>query len=267
MSQEPAQPITGLRSGDLGENVFLCGDPARVERIAKRWSGVEQRCDVREYRIVTGEYQGVSMTAASTGIGAPSTAILLEELAKLGARRLIRIGNSGGLAPSLELGDLVITTASVRDDGTTASYIDPIYPAVASYEVVGSLVAAARSAQARFTTGVTWSTDGFYSRNAVIGPDGGLEPMAFPGFRPPELESMLLRMRMARVVNIEMESGALLTLANLYGLLAGCICVVSDRAPWPGPAELDIDKNMDTCIDVATAAMVSLVKSSTREAE
>ena len=47
MSEEPAQPITGLRPGDLGENVFLCGDPARVERIAKRWSGVERCCDVR----------------------------------------------------------------------------------------------------------------------------------------------------------------------------------------------------------------------------
>ena len=114
MSEEPAQPITGLRPGDLGENVFVCGDPARVERIATRWSGVERCCDVREYRILTGEYQGVSMTAASTGIGAPSTAILIEELAKLGVRRLIRVGNSGGLAPSLELGDLVITTGAVR---------------------------------------------------------------------------------------------------------------------------------------------------------
>jgi hypothetical protein len=37
--------------------------------------------------------------------------------------------------------------------------------------------------------------------------------------------------------------------------------VVSDRAPWPGPAELDIDKNMDACIAVATDAMLALVKS------
>jgi uridine phosphorylase len=55
-----------------------------------------------------------------------------------------------------------------------------------------------------------------------------------------------------------MESGVLLTLATLYGLRAGCICVVSDRAPWPGPAELDIDKNMGACIAVAQAAMLSL---------
>ena len=50
----------------------------------------------------------------------------------------------------------------------------------------------------------------------------------------------------------------LLTLATLYGLRAGCICVVSDRAPWPGPAELDLDKNMAACIRVALDAMLTL---------
>ena len=73
-----------------------------------------------------------------------------------------------------------------------------------------------------------------------------------------ELEQKIVRMRAAKVRNCEMESGVLLTLAGIFGLRAGSICVVSDRAPWPGPAELDIDKNMDVCISVATAAMASL---------
>jgi uridine phosphorylase len=84
--------------------------------------------------------------------------------------------------------------------------------------------------------------------------------MSFAGYRAPELESRLVAMRDARVQNCEMESGILLTLAALFGLDAGCICVVSDRAPWPGPAELDIDKNMDACIAVATDAMLALAK-------
>jgi len=60
------------------------------------------------------------------------------------------------------------------------------------------------------------------------------------------------------VLNCEMESGALLTLASLFGVRAGCICVVSDRTPWPGPAALDLDRNMQTCIDVACDAMLRL---------
>jgi uridine phosphorylase len=82
--------------------------------------------------------------------------------------------------------------------------------------------------------------------------------MSFEGYRPPDLESRIVEMRGARVQNCEMESGILLTLANLFGLRAGCICVVSDRSPWPGPTELDIDKNMDACIAVAVDAMLKL---------
>jgi len=258
-AEGPAQPITGLRQGELGENVFLCGDPARVARISADWSNVEQVCDVREYRVVTGESGGVRMCAASTGIGAPGTAILVEELAKIGARNLIRIGNSGGLAPELELGDLVITTGSVRDDGTTTSYVAPEYPAVASHEVVSALVEAARARGVRFATGISWSLDAFYARNAVLGGAGTIESMSFQGFRAPGLAEKMESYRAARVQNMEMESGAILTLAGLFGLRAGCICVVSDRAPWPGPAELDIDKNMDACIAVANDAMRTLV--------
>jgi hypothetical protein len=50
----------------------------------------------------------------------------------------------------------------------------------------------------------------------------------------------------------------LLTLAGLFGIRAGAICVVSDRAPWPGPSELDLDRNMASCIEVATAAMLEI---------
>jgi uridine phosphorylase len=260
MSEEPGQPITGLRRGAVGENVFLCGDPARVPRIARSWSNVREIVNVREYRIAVGEQDGVRLAAASTGIGAPSTAILVEELAQVGARRLIRVGNSGGLQPELGLGDLVITTGAVRDDGTTRSYVLPEYPAVADHRVVAALVAAARARGVRHAVGITWSLDAFFARNAVLDAEGRIQPMTFGGYRPPELAQRIEQMRAARVQNCEMESGALLTLANLYGLQAGCICVVSDRAPWPGPAELDIDKNMDACIAVAVDAMLALVK-------
>ena len=257
---EPGQPITGLRTGDVGENVFLCGDPARVDRIARGWSNARNVLDLREYRITTGERDGVRLAAASTGIGAPSTAILVEELAKIGVRNLIRVGNSGGLNPSLELGDLVITTGAVRDDGTTRSYVTTEYPAVADYRVVSALVEAAQAEGVRFEVGVTWSMDAFYARNAVLGEGGRIEPMSFGGYRAPELSDRIEQLRAARVQNCEMESGALLTLATLFGLRAGCICVVSDRAPWPGPAELDIDKNMQRCIEIAASAMLRLAR-------
>ena len=258
MSDAPAQPITGLRPGEVPEHVFVCGDPARVARIAAGWSGVREVCNVREYRVLVGEYRGVRLAAASTGIGAPSTAILVEELANVGARTFLRVGNSGGLAPDLALGDLVITTGAVRDDGTSRSYVDASFPAIAHHRLVAALETAARAHGVRHRVGVTWSIDAFFARNAVLGPQGTIEPMAFGGFRPAGLARLLEDYRAAGVLNIEMESGVLLTLATLYGLRAGCICVISDRAPWPGPAELDIDKNMGACIQVALDAMLAV---------
>jgi uridine phosphorylase len=255
---DQARPITGLRPGEVPERVFVCGDPARVARIARGWSGVREVCNVREFRVLVGEHRGVPLAAASTGIGGPSTAILVEELAHVGARTLMRVGNSGGLAPDLALGDLVITTGAVRDEGTSRSYVDAAFPAVAHHTVVAALETAARARGVRHRLGVTWSIDGFFSRNAVLGAGGVIEPMAYGGFRPAGLAEHLERWRAAGVLNIEMESGVLLTLATLFGLRAGCICVVSDRAPWPGPAELDLDKNMEACIAVAVDAMLAL---------
>jgi len=255
-----SQPITGCRPGQVAPHVFLCGDPARVPRIAAGWKQTREVCNRREYRIVTGESDGVPVSAASTGIGAPSTAILLEELAKLGAHTLVRVGNSGGLSPLLDLGDLVISTGAVRDDGTSRSYVIPEYPAVADYRVVSALVAAAGESGARWHAGITWSLDAFYARNAVVSPGGGMGSMSFGGYWTGAQEERIRDLRSAGVLNCEMEAGVLLTLAGLFGLRAGAVCVVSDRTPWPGPAAIDLDRNMSTCIDVANAAMRALAQ-------
>jgi uridine phosphorylase len=256
-----AQPITGCRPGEIAPNVFLCGDPARVDRISEAWDSKEQVCAVREYRIVTGEKNGVALTAASHGIGAPGTAVLVEELVKLGAETMIRIGNSGGLDPDLELGDLAITTGCVRDDGTSKTYVVPDYPAVASWEIVAALVDQAAVQKVRARTGITWSLDAFYARNAVAGdgPGDEMQSMSVGGYWPSHLETRIRDMQQARVLNCEMEAGILLTLAGLFGFRAGAICVVSDRTPWQGPTELDLDRNMTACIEVATAAMLQVV--------
>ena len=253
-----AQPITGCSPQDIARHVFVCGDPARVTQISEGWSDARQVCDVREYQIVTGQLEGLPVTAASTGIGAPGTAVLIEELAKLGADTFLRIGNSGGLASGLELGDLVVTTGAVRDDGTSRSYVLPEYPAVADHELVAALLAAARDDGLRVHAGITWSLDAFYARNARIDENGEMASMSVGGYWPSHLETRIRDMQAARVLNCEMEAGVLLTLAGLFGLRAGCICVVSDRTPWPGPAKIDLDLNMQACIEVAKSAMIAV---------
>ncbi len=108
-----AQPITGCRPGDSAEHVFLCGDPGRVDRIAESWGAKRTVCETREYRIVTGELDGVPLSVASTGIGAPSTAIVpAGESVWLKSRRDRPDGveaSAGGLAVSPRAGGFVVT--------------------------------------------------------------------------------------------------------------------------------------------------------------
>ncbi len=258
--KQNVQPVTRCGDGDIAPYVFLCGDPARVPRIAASWSDVEEVCRTREYLIVTGSRDGVRLTAASTGIGGPSTAVVFEELARLGAHTYIRVGNSGGLADGVAIGDYVITSGAVRDEGTSKSYILPEYPAVAHYEVVSALVAASRAAGVLVHTGITWSMDGFYARNKVLGTDGTLLSMSYRGYSQSWMQTLVLDLKAAGVKNCEMESSTVLTLAGLFGLRAGCICTVSDLAPWPGPSTepLDLDRNMTQLIEIAIQAMLQM---------
>jgi uridine phosphorylase len=261
MGKKNGQIITGLGEGDIAPYVFLPGDPGRVPKITAGWDKVEEVGRVREFVVQVGEVNGVRMTAASTGIGAPSTAILVEELANLGAHTFIRVGNSGAIADRVQLGDYVIATGAVRDEGTSKSYVASEYPAVAHYEVVQALIGAARAQATAWHAGLVVSVDGFYSRNKVYGPDRELLSMANGGrYTQSGMNAYAVDWKAANVLNVEMESGVLFTLANLYGLRAGTICTVSDRTPWssPGQDALSLDTNMAGCIEIAVAAMSAL---------
>ncbi len=257
-----AQIISGLGEGEVAGYAFLPGDPGRVPKITADWKDVQEVCRVREYVVHTGFYRGVRMTAASTGIGSPSTAIMVEELAKLGTHTFIRIGNSGAIADQVQMGDYVISTGAVRDEGTSRSYVNLAYPAVAQYEVVQALVETAKASGQKYHTGVTVSVDGFYARNKVIGEGGRVLPMSFGGFEQSGANDYVADWKRARVLNVEMESGTLFTLAGLFGLRAGTICTVSDRTPWtePGQDALSLDRNIRGAIQVAMDAVVLLAE-------
>ena len=206
---------------DVAKSVLLPGDPARVDKIASQWESAHEVAYHREYHTMTGVFEKTPLSCVSTGVGAPSLAIAVEELSRIGVETFIRVGTCGGIQKDQQLGDLVITTGAVRLDGASKDYIIPEYPAVAHYEVVEALIQAAKELNVRYHVGITASTDTFYCGQGR------------PGYReylPSHKEHILKDMQMAGVKNFEMEGSCLLTLASLFGKRAGMICgIVANR--------------------------------------
>lgn len=202
---------------DVADSVLLPGNPERIETITGLWDDATTVASHREYRTSTGHYDGTPISATSTGIGGPSAAIALEELARVGCETFIRVGSCGAIQPEVDVGDLVITSGAVRQEGTSKEYIGTDYPAVADHEVVSALVAAAERLGYDYHVGLTMSADSFYAGQGRPG---------FEGYEAPGSDELVETLRKANVTNIEMEAATILTLASLYDLRAGAVCAV-----------------------------------------
>jgi uridine phosphorylase len=199
--------------GDLAGYLLVPGDPDRVPKIAKFWDSAKEVSCHREFRSFTGAYKGVPISAISSGIGPACMAIVVNEASAIGVHTFIRVGSSGAIRKDVKCGDIVISSAAVRLDGTSNCYIMPEYPAAANYEVLMALIAASEGLGiTNYHVGVTATTSDFYAGQN----------------RPAKIKtaSILQILQKANVLNFEMETATLYTLANLYGLRAGAVCAV-----------------------------------------
>lgn len=208
---------TATAPGEVADYVLLCGDPGRAERAAAKLERVRVDNRYREFVTITGPYRGIEVTVCATGIGCDNTEIAMVELSQCmpGLRpTFVRIGTSGSLQSTIEIGDMVITQGAVRMERTSTWYVPEGYPAVAHHEVVQALIASAASMGLRYHVGITATCSSFY----------GAQGRTVGGWRPrqPELVNELMDLGVA---NMEMEASTVLTLASIQGYRAGAVCV------------------------------------------
>ncbi len=150
-------------------NVILPGDPGRVPAVGAMLENARELACNREFRSIAGEYKGRQVLVTSTGIGAPSTAIAMEELIRCGGRNFIRIGSGGALRSELNIGDLVLASGAVRDDGTTEQLVEAAFPAIADHVLLNACQAAAERLRAVYCIGIIRSHSTLYNdRNEDI---------------------------------------------------------------------------------------------------
>ena len=216
------QPHIMCGIGDVAKYVLIPGDPRRVQIIASFLDESRKVADYRGFVTYTGSSDGIRISVCSTGIGCPSAAIAIEELARIGAETFIRVGTTGALQRSIDMGDIVIAAAAVRADGTSRIYAPIEFPAVADFNVVAALLQASKKSKRKIHFGLVLSTDAFY---------GNAEN--------------LKRWSKFSVLSVEMESSVIFTIAALKKLKAGAILAV-DGNPLLGVGKAEFEPSERT---------------------
>lgn len=207
-----------LAPGELADNIIVVGDPARVHTLARILDKNDFQHQNREFLTITGSYNNIPVSILSTGIGQSSTEIAILEAIQITNRpTFIRVGTCGGIQENVRPGDFVISTASVRMEEVSTLYVYPGYPAVANDDVVAALkkIAAEQDDQVKTHVGITASTSSFYAGQARHLPN-------LPKLNP----DIIANLTAMQVLNLEMESSIIFTLASINKCKAGCICTV-----------------------------------------
>jgi uridine phosphorylase len=225
-----SDPIHLRPTAELAERVLLPGDPGRALALAQAL--LEQPMMFNHHRGLWG-YTGAApdgepLTIQATGMGGPSAAIVLSELIALGAKRAIRVGTCGALAPGLELGELIIASEAIGADGTSRALgAGERVPADAQLtEALTGQVPSARR-------GAVVSVDLFY--------DDGRRPSP------------------ADALAVEMEAAALFAVGAAAGLPVACMLAVSDTFD-PNGARRRIEDTalLDAAERMGSAAVAAL---------
>ena len=238
------QPHVQVGEGDVADLALLPGDPDRVDRIADHCDNPEVIAHNREYRVVDATYDGRPVTICSTGVGSPSAAIAVEELAAVGVETFLRVGTTGALQADIDIGDMVIATAAAKDEGTTKRYESVAVPAVASHDVAAVLRRVAAGRDESVAVGPVVTDDAFYA----------------------EFDDYVAEWEAAGLLAVEMEAAAIFTLARRKRLAAGAICTVDgnlvegtqktdladDGGELPPRARNNVGRAIDIALDAAT---------------
>jgi uridine phosphorylase len=245
----------GFGQDDLGQPrptvCFLSGDPDRATLIAKTYfKDVKMLSEHRGLNSYVGTLpSGLRAISATSGMGAPSLSIVVNELVQVGVRTIIRIGTCGSIQAHVKPGDAVISKAALCRQGAANDIAPADYPASADPFVTVALASAAARLGVVAHVGVTASVDTFYEGQERRG-------SANPNLLR-SLDGITDEYRGLNVLNYEMESGTLFKMGNVYGFAAGCVCgVIAQRTASESVVMDSKGRAVDNAIKIAIQSVL-----------
>lgn len=243
----------GFGKDDLGPNpptvAILSGDPDRATLIAQ--TKLTDSKILSEHRGLN-SYVGLlpngrPVLSATSGMGAPSMSIVVNELIQVGIRTVIRVGTCGSIQEHVLPGQVAISKSALCRQGAANDIAPPEYPASADPFVTVALVEAAKRLGIECALGITASVDTFYEGQERT---GSANPHLMRW-----LQGITDEYRNLGVINYEMEAGTLFKMGNVYGFAAACVCgVIAQRTKAEKPVLEAKATAVEKAIEVALAA-------------
>ena len=207
----------GTTPETVSKYVLFSGDPFRVEVLKQYLDDVKHVAFMREFNTYTGTYKGLPVTVTSTGIGAPSAAIAMEELYESGMEVAVRMGTVMALQDDM-LGHFIVPIGSMRRESTSKTYVEESYPAVADIELVNTLNETIADYGKRVLNGISCTMDGFYTQ---------MHDSRFSKEWGRDMNGTFEELKKLRVSGIDMESACMLTVGRLMGVKTAVITMTT----------------------------------------
>lgn len=203
-------PHINAKENSFSDRVIMSGDPRRVKYIAENFlENIIQVTNVRSMVGYTGYYQNTLVSVMSHGMGIPSAAIYIEELAKFyNVNKIIRVGTCGTTQKNICLKDIVVGMGACTDSNfNRMKFANYDFSAIANFELLYKLKSCADGMHINVHIGNFFTTDVFYTPS----------------------NKFFDLLNKYNILGVEMETAGIYSIAAEYNIQALSICTVSDH--------------------------------------
>lgn len=222
---------------DPPKGVIFTFQPKLMDYIIQNYRVKKIENVIREFYLFE-KSQGNIGICGNFGIGAPSAAILLEELSSFGVKWFISVGTAGALQKDLTLGNIVVCDRAIRDEGTSYHYIPGEKYSLPSQGLNNKIIETIEQMGLEYTSGTSWTTDAPFRETIK------------------EIEHY----KEEGVLTVDMEASAVFSVAYALKVDAGAIFTISDylgERDWKPYFHLT-DEHLQTLFKIAINTLTSI---------
>jgi uridine phosphorylase len=203
---DPAQVI---KPRNMPEHAVICFFKEVIDRVTAEHNAqviIEIQWEDGSHPVYEIAFQEKRLAFFHPGVGASTAANFLEEVIALGCRKFIACGGCGALEKDMSVGDLVVVSSAIRDEGISYHYLPPSREVIANEEGVRALVKTLSGHGIPYRQGKTWTTDAPYR----------------------ETPNRIARRREEGCLIVEMEAAGLMAVAQFRDVMFGQVLYAGD---------------------------------------